>query len=116
MFCKKCGAVVTGNYCCVCGERIRSEVDEFRLAERRKRAAFKNTLGILPMAGRIASACWDAASLKYDLCGCSNGGLLCCDAYERLQKVDTLARKLFIRLREELIADGPGMGRLGNRI
>lgn len=35
MTCVKCGAEASGNYCCVCGRKIRNPLAEFRLAERR---------------------------------------------------------------------------------
>lgn len=46
MFCSKCGAAVTGNFCCVCGERVRSALEDFRREERRQRAIFKTSIGV----------------------------------------------------------------------
>ena len=37
MFCSKCGAAVNGKFCSCCGQRVRSGIEEYRLAERRMR-------------------------------------------------------------------------------
>ena len=43
MFCNNCGAVVTGKYCCCCGRKIRSAVDEFKLQKKNERQRFKES-------------------------------------------------------------------------
>ena len=101
MFCSKCGAAVTGNYCCVCGEKLRDPLAEFRLSERRRKAAFKGAAGgrtNLPLC-HVAEACWDAASLKYRLLhACDARGVLYPDSWSRLQKSEDCARRLFNEL------------------
>lgn len=105
MFCSKCGAAVTGNYCCVCGERVRSAVEEFRREERRQRALFKASIGVDTESVKvhIANSCWHAAANKCELqrgvIGC---GKIAADAYDRLQKTAALARRLYMVLMEEL--------------
>lgn len=105
MFCSKCGAAVTGNFCCVCGERIRSALEDFRREERRQRAIFKASIGvdIGSVKVHIAQSCWLAAANKCELeRGVIGGGKIAADAYDRLQKTAALARRLYTVLMKEL--------------
>ena len=60
MFCSKCGAAVTGNYCCVCGQKIRTpEAENFLRLCRAKRefTAYKGSLLDL----KISQSAWGLA-------------------------------------------------------
>lgn len=96
MFCSKCGSAVTGKYCCVCGARVLNPVEEFRKEQRKRKSDFKAHASY-PAYGRfIAEACWAAAEVKYDLtCGVVYCGMVLPDAYNRLQKADTFAHRLY---------------------
>ena len=48
MFCSKCGAAVTGNYCSVCGQKIRTPAHENYLELQRARQAFTKQEPIRP--------------------------------------------------------------------
>ncbi len=37
MFCTECGAAVTGKFCSCCGARVRSDLEAFKLKQRRER-------------------------------------------------------------------------------
>lgn len=105
MFCSKCGAAVAGNFCCVCGERVRSAVEIFRREERRQRALFKSSIGvdIGSVKVHIANSCWLAAANQCELeRGVIGSGKIAADAYDRLQKTAALARRLYMVLMEEL--------------
>ena len=105
MFCSKCGAAVTGNYCCVCGERVRSAAWIFRRKERQRRSIFKASTGakVGTIEIHIADACWHAAANKYKLVAAViDGDNIQPDAYDRLQKTEALARRLYMVLMEEL--------------
>lgn len=106
MFCRKCGAAVSGNFCCVCGERVRSALEIFRLDERRKKTAFKKSVkaDISGTLIHLADACWAAADRKCELHRAVTGsGKVQPDAYDRLQKTADLARRLYAVLLEELM-------------
>jgi len=62
MFCKNCGAVITGKYCSCCGSRVRSAGQDFFLAVRKRKREFVNTRyhkanDLATM--RTAAFCWD---------------------------------------------------------
>lgn len=72
MYCNKCGAAVVGKYCSCCGTRVRSQLEDFRLAERRAEKEFIRAhtyddsgrlLGLDKQ--HLAIACWCAAQFKY---------------------------------------------------
>lgn len=105
MFCKECGAVIVGKYCSCCGTRVRSTLQEFRLAERRAKKAFLKEhaykdgkyLGIV--VERFASACWHAATFRYgkyqSMVGPDN---VPSEAFEELEIVTRHAERLFCAL------------------
>ena len=68
MFCKNCGAAVTGKYCSCCGTRIRSYGKEFFLALRRRKRAFANSKYHLNNddlnAIHSANFCWERVQNK----------------------------------------------------
>ena len=67
MYCRKCGAVVSGKFCCCCGAKIRSMAEELRLAEFAERRAFKNRhrKDCEPWHFWLAEMCWNLANQKY---------------------------------------------------
>lgn len=101
MFCSKCGAAVNGKFCSCCGQRIRSSLEEYHLAERRMKKEFENRCCKNGNARELhlmnlASACWLASSMKYD----RSRGLLIGDyvpqsVYDNLQVVRDHAEKLY---------------------
>ena len=60
MFCSKCGAAATGNYCCVCGQKIRTPDAENLLRLRRVSRKFTAFRGA-NLEWRISRAAWDLA-------------------------------------------------------
>lgn len=111
MFCRKCGAAVSGNYCCVCGERVRSAAEVFRRDVRRKKSALKTSVGAGIGADcrcikeHILDSCWYAASNKYELQHAVWEDKVRPYAYERLQKTADLAHRLYLVLMEEVSAE-----------
>lgn len=105
MFCKKCGAAVSGKYCCVCGTRIRTQLEEYRMAEKRAQRAFmfeKPFEGLFNQ--HLASACWLMAGAKFTSHSVDCNGSVAPDAYENLRKAENYARELysmFLRQLEE---------------
>lgn len=106
MYCKKCGAAVVGKFCSCCGFRVRSQLEEFRLEERRRAREFKNTCANISYQKmrfdlmHLADACWLASSARYGLC---TKGLLVWDtvpaeAYESLKNIESHAMALFLQL------------------
>ena len=79
MYCKKCGAAVTGRFCCCCGERVRTNAEEIKRETRRLRNQFKDACiekYDYPYVNycHMAEACWNAAEVRssekiYKLCG-----------------------------------------------
>lgn len=74
MFCANCGAAVSGNYCSVCGRKIRSALEEFRLAERKAAKELQKHAGVkckravndgYGCIGRLMDACVMAARNSY---------------------------------------------------
>lgn len=101
MFCSKCGAAVNGKFCSCCGQRVRSGLEEYRLAEKRiKREFIKACSGTgvayNPARMHLAEACWTASSLKHD-----RTRILCIDDYvpkslfDNLEVVRTYAEEIF---------------------
>lgn len=66
MFCKNCGAAVTGKYCSCCGTRVRSDYAEFKLMlSRRKRAWINEKYGMSGLQGdNVGHFCWTQAEMK----------------------------------------------------
>lgn len=64
MNCQKCGAVVEGRFCSCCGERVRTDLETFRLAERGTKRAFEKEHQING-GSRLAEACWYASYERY---------------------------------------------------
>lgn len=68
MYCKKCGAVVTGKFCSNCGTRAKTLLEEYRAAERKARRDFindhvkKNYSNSGCALGHLADACWNACT------------------------------------------------------
>lgn len=70
MFCKNCGAAIVGRYCSCCGTRVRSELEEYRAAEKKAIREFvrqfyhpldPNT----PLSFmHLATACWYACEIS----------------------------------------------------
>lgn len=65
MYCRKCGAAVTGNYCCVCGERVRTPDQEAFNALRKARRRFIDDRGWRPNEkthlAHLPERAWDLA-------------------------------------------------------
>lgn len=107
MYCSKCGAVVVGKYFSCCGNRIRSELEELRLAERRAEKAFihdftHNAEGswLASVNSHLVHACWLASFEKY-----SKGGTLYkvgdsvpAEAFESLRTVRDHAERLYLAM------------------
>ena len=101
MFCSKCGAVVAGKYCSCCGQRLRSELENYRLAEQRARRAFLNECkegGRESWQGHLADACWYTAYMKYRKEPCN--GFSYDVALDSLEEIRFTARGLFNELRD----------------
>lgn len=70
MYCSKCGAPVTENYCTVCGKRIRSDIELFRAEERQKRNGFIRSRKDRPYSTHLAEMCWYAIAGRTRLDDC----------------------------------------------
>lgn len=106
MYCNKCGALVVGKYCSCCGTKIRSQLEELRLAERRTRKEFVRAMSYSSAGAllglselHLAEACWIASYQKYSL------GKLCWaddqipqEAFDSITVVRDRAEQLFKRL------------------
>lgn len=111
MFCSKCGAVSVGNYCPICGQKIRTPLADFRVQERRCKKSFISEMcphDDLP-ALQLAEACWLAGTAKYLapsslICG-HRVGELRPNAYANLEKAEALARRLYLSLCDLLRTD-----------
>lgn len=102
MFCSKCGASVVGKFCSCCGQRVRSEIEEFRLTEQRARRAFLSECSELngPAWWRhLADACWLTASVKYRK-DPRFEGVSYAQALDNLEEIKFAARGLFNELRD----------------
>lgn len=102
MFCNKCGASVVGKYCSCCGQRVRNEIEEFRLYEQRKRREFLNDCRKArdpAWWGHLAEACWYAAVTKYRKDPAFDGTPYS-EAYENLEEIRFHAWGLFCELRD----------------
>lgn len=71
MFCKKCGAAVVGKFCSCCGNRVRTNAEEYSLAANRAKREFIRDMThdaddryLEPWRGHLAEACWLASSTK----------------------------------------------------
>lgn len=64
MICPKCGAIVIGRFCSCCGEKMRTSLEAFRLAERGAKRAFEKQHKI-NASSRLAEACWFASYERY---------------------------------------------------
>ena len=97
MFCKNCGAAVSGKYCCVCGTRIRTQLEEYRVAERRARKAFEFEIPSRDLFKQhLASACWLMAEAKFTTESVDpETGEVVPGAYENLRKAENYARELY---------------------
>lgn len=110
MFCSRCGAAVAGNYCSVCGQKIRTPLAEFRVEEHRRKKAFMSEMCALTdiPSQHLADACWAAGSTKYTnvnaVCGRSVGEIRP-NAYANLEKAEALARRLYFSLCDLLRTD-----------
>lgn len=101
MYCTKCGAVVIGKYCSVCGQRVRSEMEEYKLLKRRaereyKRVCTQNGHADL-YTNHIANACWLAALAKYEK---RPDEARWSEVIASLDKIDCTARALFDKLKD----------------
>lgn len=101
MYCTKCGAFVVGKYCSCCGQRVRSEMEEFRILERRRKKAFERSCEysngqIILHNARLADLCWITASLKYLK---EPNAARWVEAEGSLDKVESAARYLFEKLK-----------------
>ena len=102
MFCKNCGAAVVGRFCSCCGRRARSEIEDFRLTEQRKRREFLNDCrkpSEPAWWGHLAEACWYAAAMKYKKDPTLDGVSLA-EANENLEEIRFHAWGLFCELRD----------------
>ena len=101
MNCRKCGAAVNGKFCSCCGQRVRSALEEYRLAEKRMERDFTNKCSETGKARELhlmhlASAWWKASSMKYD-----RSRILSIDdyvpksVYDNLQTLRDHAEKLY---------------------
>lgn len=109
MYCKNCGAAVTGRFCSRCGIRIRNDVDQYILDKRREARAFEKTVvGHFDSlsASHLATACWyvyECKLLKHDIVSVAGETFLAPDAYERLAAVKANATALYNRLKAEVL-------------
>lgn len=104
MYCSKCGAPVTENYCTVCGKRTRSEIELFRIEERRKRNGFIRSRKDRPYSTHIAEMCWYAVAGKTRLEDCVDWmhDRVFPDARQCLTRVEELANRLYAKMEAEL--------------
>lgn len=102
MFCRKCGAAVNGKFCSCCGQRVRSDLEEFRKIERKMKKEFFEACDSMSGVGYrddlhwLAEACWNASSARYG----KSGGYIVGDhvpasVFDSLQDVRVHAEKLF---------------------
>lgn len=104
MFCKKCGAAVNGKFCSCCGQRVRSALEEYHLAEKRMEREFINKCSETGKARELhlmhlASACWMASSMKYDRSRILHiEDYVPASVYDSLQTVRDHAEKLYLKL------------------
>lgn len=101
MYCSKCGASVVGKYCSCCGQRIRSEAEEFNLIENRLRREFKSACAgsRVPLYyAHLAEACWLAATMKYQKRPSETVGFI--EAVNSMDQVKYAARDLFNKLKD----------------
>lgn len=105
MYCSKCGAAVVGKFCSCCGTRVRSQIEEYRLAEKRAVKAFEKActhdenarlLGLDRM--HLASACWQAAHFRYRKDHLRSDGSVPAEAFEALDTIRVHAEWLFNQL------------------
>jgi len=104
MYCKNCGAAVVGKFCSCCGTRVRSDIEEYRRAERLAQKHF--TRNAFSASGdvaleRLAEACWHAANLRYAHWKIGPDGQIPFDAFEKLETVKERASALFDKLRAD---------------
>jgi hypothetical protein len=105
MYCSKCGAAVVGKYCSCCGARVRSAVEELRLAERRAKKLFVDDCYKRNYPQRelelmhLGSACWQACEMRYGKGARYNiGDEVPAEAFKSLETVREHAEKLFEKL------------------
>ena len=105
MFCTKCGASVVGKYCSCCGNRVRSSLEDLRLAEKRAKREFENACGNSEYPRRqlellhLANACWLASYQRYNKSArYMIGDIIPPEAYDSLETVRIHAQKLFDQL------------------
>ncbi len=103
MYCSKCGAPIQEHFCRVCGEKVRSQSELFRMEERRRRNRFcKNHTDNVPYYITPAEACWYLIYGKLELRPfVAHDGKVRPDAYKDLDRVEKLALKLFDRMKGE---------------
>lgn len=102
MFCRKCGAAVNGKFCSCCGQRVLSDLEEFRKIERRMRREFIVACGSasgfqydLDLT-HLADACWYASNARYNKShGYYVGDHVPASVFDSLQDVWNHADKLF---------------------
>ena len=104
MYCNKCGAVVVGKFCSCCGVRVRSQLEEYRLAERHTKKAFEEACcrsGPIPQLEllHLASACWYAAYIRYSKARQLRiGDSVPAETFEALKEIRAHAEFLFNQL------------------
>lgn len=96
MYCRNCGAVVTGKYCCCCGVKLRNLADEYKLAVRAEKKKFKESHRSDDISDNwhfwLAQQCWELANMKYGTTSYRN---LPPEAFDDLPKITEHAQKLF---------------------
>ena len=115
MYCRKCGAVITGKYCANCGYKVQNDLAEFRRAERKAIKEYEKQFDAFTNHERstydlslvhLISACWHACSMKYGRnmvvrSGPSGEWLPSPHAYETLEIVKEHATRLCERFLAE---------------
>lgn len=108
MFCVKCGAAVNGNYCSVCGYKVRGGFAEFNIEGRRRRKSF---LQPYKDGGKevgkgvywLADCCWTIAStnmVKPDrIFIAPYTDILRPDAFDLFDEIEKTATELFFAMR-----------------
>lgn len=97
MFCQKCGAAVSGNYCCCCGARILDAASQFKKDMRTKKHDFVYAVQS-PLGVAIARHCWEIADsvVWWHNRPFLDSQRLRPGAYEDLESLNKLAASLYV--------------------
>ena len=74
MNCKRCGAFVVDKFCSHCGTRVRTDLQEYRLFEKKAAKSFKQECEeyrapgeSLLLVNHLSEACWQASNARYGI-------------------------------------------------